>query len=247
MTIKEVETLLEIPRASVRFYEKEGLISPTRSSNSYRDYSEEDVANLKKIIIFRKLGISVEDIKKLLCGQITLEEQLSRNIVELKRTINELEGAINVCEMMQNQNVTMDVFDENYYWDKIHTEEKAGNKFIDIVNDVIEFEKHTVFNEFQLINDKGEMIYGWKESIVRVIFTCIMTGLIWCILEEGKIEAFVEGFFWPFVCIVIASIFGLPVYFIGKKYPKAANYIKKIGLGIGAIFVVLLLLLVIFG
>lgn len=51
MTIKEVETLLEIPRASVRFYEKEGLISPTRSSNSYRDYSEEDVANLMKIII----------------------------------------------------------------------------------------------------------------------------------------------------------------------------------------------------
>ena len=50
MTIKEVETLLEIPRASVRFYEKEGLISPTRSSNSYRDYSEEDVANLMKII-----------------------------------------------------------------------------------------------------------------------------------------------------------------------------------------------------
>lgn len=51
MTIKEVETLLEIPRALVRFYEKEGLISPTRSSNSYRDYSEEDVANLMKIII----------------------------------------------------------------------------------------------------------------------------------------------------------------------------------------------------
>ena len=51
MTIKEVETLLEIPRASVRFYEKEGLILPTRSSNSYRDYSEEDVANLMKIII----------------------------------------------------------------------------------------------------------------------------------------------------------------------------------------------------
>lgn len=247
MTIKEVETLLEIPRASVRFYEKEGLISPTRGSNSYRDYSEEDVANLKKIIIFRKLGISVEDIKKLLCGQVSLGEQLSSNIVELKKTINELEGAINVCEMMQNKSVSMDEFDENYYWDKIHTEEKAGNKFIDIINDVIEFEKNTVFNEFQLINDKGEMIYGWKESIVRAFFTCIMTGIIWCILEGWKLKGFLEGFFWPFVCIIITSLLGLPVYFIGKKHPKVAKYIKKIGFGIGALLVVLLLILVMLG
>lgn len=247
MTIKEVEELLEIPRASVRFYEKEGLISPTRGFNSYRDYSEQDVANLKKIIIFRKLGISVDDIKKLLNGQVSLEEQLSSNIVELKKTIYELEGAINVCEMMQKQSITMDKFDENYYWDKIHAEEKAGNKFIDIINDVIEFEKNTVFNEFQLINDKGEMIYGWKESIVRAIFSCILTGFVWCILEGWKLKAYVEGFFWPFVCIVITSIFGLPVYFIGKKHPKAAKYIKKIGFGLGVVFVVLLLLLAIFG
>ena len=246
MTIKEVEDLLDIPRATVRFYEKEGLISPTRGSNSYRDYNEEDVANLKKIIIFRKLGISVEDIKKLLCGQVSLGEQLSSNIVELKKTINELEGAINVCEMMQNQNVSMDEFDENYYWDKIHTEEKAGNKFIDLINDVIEFEKNTVFNEFQLINDKGEMIYGWKESIIRMLFTCTMTGLIWFVIEGWKLKALLEGFFWPFVCIVITSVLGLPVYFIGKKYPKAAKYIKKIGFGIGAFFVVVLLILAIF-
>ena len=30
MTIKEVELYLEVPRATIRFYEKEGLISPKR-------------------------------------------------------------------------------------------------------------------------------------------------------------------------------------------------------------------------
>ena len=30
MTIKEVEQLLEVPRATVRFYEKERLINPIR-------------------------------------------------------------------------------------------------------------------------------------------------------------------------------------------------------------------------
>ncbi|WP_026518478.1 MerR family DNA-binding transcriptional regulator [Butyrivibrio sp. MC2021] len=30
MTIKEVEQLLEVPRATIRFYEKENLIKPVR-------------------------------------------------------------------------------------------------------------------------------------------------------------------------------------------------------------------------
>ena len=37
MTIKEVEQLLEVPRATIRFYEKENLIKPVRESNGYRD------------------------------------------------------------------------------------------------------------------------------------------------------------------------------------------------------------------
>ena len=40
MTIKEVENLLDIPRATVRFYEKEGLVEPIREDNGYRNYSE---------------------------------------------------------------------------------------------------------------------------------------------------------------------------------------------------------------
>lgn len=247
MTIKEVEALLEIPRASVRFYEKEGLVSPARGSNSYREYSEEDVAVLKKIIIFRKLGISVEDIKCLLKGEVSLEEQVSKNIVDLKNKISELEGAINVCELMQTQNVTMDNFDENYYWDKIHTEEMAGNKFLEIINDVITFEKNTILKEFQLINDKGEMIYGWKEAICRAVFYCVLAGCVWCCFDGWNLKAFLEGFTWPFICILISSILGMPVYFIGKKYPKIANTIKKVGIFLAIALFVFLIILCIFG
>jgi len=42
MTIKEVEQILGLPRATVRFYEKEGLIEPKRGENGYRDYSQMD-------------------------------------------------------------------------------------------------------------------------------------------------------------------------------------------------------------
>lgn len=230
MTIKEIENLLEIPRATVRFYEKEGMISPQRAGNSYREYSEEDISILKKIIILRKLGLSVSDIKDFLEGDAPLQELLEKNILELQEKMKELEGAINVCRMMQEKKEDRDTFDEEFYWEEIRTEERAGNRFLELVNDVVEFEKNAILKEFELINDEGQFMYGKKESILRALGSCVMVGILWCVMDGGKVESFVEGFFWPFVCILIYSIFGLPVHFIGKKHPKAADTIKKIGM-----------------
>ena len=62
MTIKEVEEQTGLARSNVRFYEKEKLIEPLRKeSNGYRDYSEADVENIKKIAYLRTL-------KKRCCG-----------------------------------------------------------------------------------------------------------------------------------------------------------------------------------
>ena len=37
MTIKELEQQLQIPRANIRYYEREGLLRPQRGENNYRD------------------------------------------------------------------------------------------------------------------------------------------------------------------------------------------------------------------
>ena len=63
MTIKEVEKKLNISRANIRFYEKEGLLEPKRCDNEYRDYSEDDLKRLEKILLFRKCNISIENIR----------------------------------------------------------------------------------------------------------------------------------------------------------------------------------------
>ena len=63
MNVQDVEKALGITRANIRFYEREGLLSPDRKENGYRDYTNDDIVRLKKIIIFRKLGLSVADIK----------------------------------------------------------------------------------------------------------------------------------------------------------------------------------------
>lgn len=79
MTIKEVEERTGLARSNVRFYEKEKLIRPSRNErNGYRDYSQSDVENLKKIAYLRTLGISIEDIRNVIQGKESLPEILER-------------------------------------------------------------------------------------------------------------------------------------------------------------------------
>jgi len=59
MTSKEMEARSGVPRANIRYYESEGLLTPARARNGYRDYSEADLAVLEKIKLLRRLGVPV--------------------------------------------------------------------------------------------------------------------------------------------------------------------------------------------
>ncbi len=242
MTIKEVEQVLDIPRATVRFYEKEELINPKRSGNSYREYSEDDIATLKKIIILRKIGMSVADIKSLFNNEISMQDMLQKNIDNLQLQMKELQGAINVCKEMQDKHVENEEFDTEYYWKEIQAEEKAGNKFLEIINDVIQYERKVFLGEFGLLSSKGELRYGKIKSFFTMLGYCLMMGVLWYFIHGQKKEDFIEGFFWPFMCITIHSILGLPVHFIRKKNPKLAGIITNIGflLALGIIILAIL-------
>ena len=43
MKINDVEQILGITKANIRFYEKEGLLTPGRTENGYRDYTQRDI------------------------------------------------------------------------------------------------------------------------------------------------------------------------------------------------------------
>ena len=141
MKIQELENELNISRANIRFYEKEGLLNPKRKENGYRNYSDDDIAILKKIIIYRKLGISVADIKKIFNGEADLQEAVSQSIENLQKEIENLNGSIKLCKEIQNSNTDNHSFDEENYWKKINSSEANGNKFVDICKDYAEFEK----------------------------------------------------------------------------------------------------------
>ncbi len=89
MTIKDVEERTGLSRSNIRFYEKEKLIEPSRNENNgYRDYSENDVENIKKIAYLRTLGISIEDIRNIISEKATLKDTLEKQYEVLKSQIN---------------------------------------------------------------------------------------------------------------------------------------------------------------
>lgn len=77
MNIKEMEERSGLPRSGIRFYEAEGLLSPARSANGYRDYSESDLETLLKIKRLRALGLTLSEIRSVQSGASTLAGELS--------------------------------------------------------------------------------------------------------------------------------------------------------------------------
>ena len=77
MTIKELERRTGLPRTSIRFYEQEGLLTPERRENNYRDYSEDNVRTLEKIKLLRRLSLDLDAIRRLQAGELSLSQALA--------------------------------------------------------------------------------------------------------------------------------------------------------------------------
>lgn len=83
MRIAEAASAVGCTQRAIKFYEEKGLLSPVaRRENGYRDYTEDDVSRLHEIQAYRKLGIGLADIRRLLDGNA---EALLREILEKKR------------------------------------------------------------------------------------------------------------------------------------------------------------------
>ena len=65
MNIGRAAELTDLPAKTIRFYEEIELIKPSRASNGYRDYSDEDIHRLKFLQRARSLGFSIDECRVL--------------------------------------------------------------------------------------------------------------------------------------------------------------------------------------
>lgn len=114
MLRNEIQNKTGLTRKAIEYYEERGLINPAKAENGYRDYSEEDLQILTKVSLYRKAGLTISEIEKILSSgtgslsailrkkQYKLEiEEKRKNIIELivKGTENEvINEKLNIIE-----------------------------------------------------------------------------------------------------------------------------------------------------
>ena len=162
MTIKEVEERTSLSRSNIRFYEKENLIAPSRNeSKGYRDYSENDVENIKKIAYLRTLGISIEDIRSIISEKVTLQEIIEKQNEVLKNQITDLNKAKLMCEKMLEE--------KSISYEKLQVEQY-----------VTELQDYWKDNQTVFKLDSVSFLYIWGSMLTWTTITalCLIIGVL---------------------------------------------------------------------
>ena len=63
-TVHQVSELLIMPKDTLRYYDKLGLVSPSRGENRYRTYSEQDILDLQYIETMKYADFSLAEIRQ---------------------------------------------------------------------------------------------------------------------------------------------------------------------------------------
>ena len=178
MTIKEIEALTGLPRTNIRYYEQEGLISPQRSENHYRDYSQEDVQTLLRVRLLRSLNLPLEEIKNLLQGgDLTLA--LQQHLLTLEERSGAIQRARTLTALLIQREEQFATLDATAYLNPQDTPEEAGAKKLSLPwrrywawgTDAVVFSYLT-----SLILEPLDP-EGWFLNLVQLIMLCLGTSL----------------------------------------------------------------------
>ncbi|WP_186565079.1 MerR family transcriptional regulator [Lawsonibacter celer] len=115
MTIGELERELGMTRANIRFYEQEGLLSPHRGENGYRDYAPEDVETLRKIKLLRQLRLPVEEIRRIQRGERALADAAAEQGERLREEESGLALVGELCRELRAEGVSYADLDAGRY------------------------------------------------------------------------------------------------------------------------------------
>ena len=87
--ISQVCGMLGTTSRTLRFYEEKGLIqSTTVGISARRQYTNEQIAHIKNVLVLRALGLSVRSIRSLLSGNKDLKEEILSRRAEVYAAID---------------------------------------------------------------------------------------------------------------------------------------------------------------
>ena len=208
MKINEVEAAVGVTKKNIRFYEEEGLITPSREpGNGYRSYSQADVERLRRIKLLRKLDVPLAEIREMLEGQKTLAQGMSQQLERLNARRKDLDEAIGFCEVLEKDAGSLEELDVGQTLARLAAREEQGVTFVNI----------------ERTDRKAERIKG--ALVGAGLFTAVMRlsiGIMaWAFYETGE---------WPPVPLLIV-VFGIPAACIVGTLKVLLDRIEEIRKG----------------
>ena len=125
MNIKDMEQHSGMTRANIRFYEQEGLLSPRRQSNGYRDYSDDDLQQLHRIHLLRTLGLSLEEIRAAQKGELPLDRLLENRAAALDKQAADAQQYAQLCRRIRQDGAQYSTLDGQHYLNALTAAEPA--------------------------------------------------------------------------------------------------------------------------
>ena len=148
MKINEVEAAVGVTKKNIRFYEEEGLITPSREpGNGYRSYSQADVERLRRIKLLRKLDVP-------------LAEGMAQQLERLNARRKDLDEAIGFCTVLEKASGNLEELDVEQTFVRLAAREEQGVTFVNI----------------ERTDRKGERIRG--ACIGAALFVALMAFVI---------------------------------------------------------------------
>ncbi|MFC3750119.1 MerR family transcriptional regulator [Paenibacillus sp. GCM10012306] len=124
MKIGELARQTGVSVRSLRYYESQGLITPVRQANGYREYSPLAIETVESIKLYLNLGLSTEEIagflncvlknKESFCAEVmpiyqSKLEEIEKQILQLNQIKLNLEERISsILEEQHDQDILID-------------------------------------------------------------------------------------------------------------------------------------------
>ena len=112
MKVGELAKKANISVRTLQYYDKEGLLSPSGSSEGgFRLYSDKDMAKLVQILFMKQLGFTLADIKKRLASLDTpadVVNVLTEHAANIRKKVELFTESLNEIEALKAEIVQMD-------------------------------------------------------------------------------------------------------------------------------------------
>ncbi|WP_423800883.1 MerR family transcriptional regulator [Neobacillus sp. SAB-20_R2A] len=103
MKIGELSRLTGVSVRSLRYYEEQGILSPIRLANGYREYHDLAVEQVNTIKFYLNLGLTIEQISGFLNCVLKNKEAFCNEILPIyEEKLHELDHQIQLLSMIRS-------------------------------------------------------------------------------------------------------------------------------------------------